>query len=132
VTKKPREKTPAKARPNRVRSKLRGRSTTTTNGSGCPRQIAADAHKANVKHLAKVANDAIAASFGATANKAPLPALAFHFHLINYGYELHLFEDGNYSGARCRDFGEDHAIEDLKTKLIEAVSRAVENWRKKL
>ena len=64
-----------------------------------------------------------------TIEKAPPPALAFHFGLVEHGYELRLFEDGQYAGVRCRDFSGNHKIEDLKLSLVKAISDAVNTWR---
>ena len=65
----------------------------------------------------------------AAIKKFPLPALAFHFGLVEHGYELRLFEDGEYAGSRCRDFSGNHTIEDLKVSLVKAISDVVNAWR---
>lgn len=61
-----------------------------------------------------------------------LPALAVHFGLAGHGYEIHVFNDGKYVGAGCRDFSGTHKVEDLKASLMEAIDNAVKAWRKKL
>lgn len=104
-------------RRDRVRGRRRRGSTSTVDGQ--------------VRQL----DEAALASYGfdrATIEKAPPPDLAFHFGLVEHGYELRLFEDGQYAGVRCRDFSGNHTVADLKAALVKAISGAVDTWRKRL
>jgi hypothetical protein len=77
-------------------------------------------------------HEAALTSYGfdrATIRKAPRPDLAFHFGLVEHGYELRLFEDGEYAGVRCRDFSGNHTVADLKASLVKAIGEAVNTWR---
>lgn len=61
-----------------------------------------------------------------------LPTLAVHFGLVGHGYEIHVFNEGRYIGAGCRDFSGTHKVEDLKISLMETIEDAVKTWRAKL
>ena len=63
------------------------------------------------------------------AEKNSLPTLAVHFGLVGHGYEIHVFDDGKYIGAGCRDFSDTYKVEDLKVSLMEAIEKAVQQWR---
>lgn len=107
-TKTARTRTP---RRNRVRSRTRRGSTSAT-----------------VRQL----DEAAYASYGIdrkTIESAPPPALAFHFGLVEHGYEIRVFEDGKYRGAVCRDFDGNHKIEALKESLVDAIEKAVKAWK---
>jgi hypothetical protein len=68
-----------------------------------------------------------------TIEAAPPPALAFHFGLVEqlarHGYEIRVFEDGQYRGAVCRGFSGNHKIEALKESLVDAIEKAVKAWK---
>jgi hypothetical protein len=66
------------------------------------------------------------------AEKLSTPTLAVHFGLVGHGYEIHVFDEGKYIGAGCRDFSDTHKVEDLKVSLMEAIEDAVAKWRKRL
>ncbi len=68
----------------------------------------------------------------AAAKKLSLPTVAFHFGLVGHGYEIHLFDEGKYVGAVCRDFSGDHKVSDLKESLVNAIEKAVKDWKAKL
>lgn len=85
-----------------------------------------------VRRLQDTALAAIGFSRDEIAQWATPPTVAFHFGLVEHGYELHLFTDGQYLGASCRDFSGNHKIKELKASLISAVSQAIIDWRAKL
>jgi hypothetical protein len=58
--------------------------------------------------------------------------VAFHFGLVRHGYEIHLFNEGKYAGAICRDFSDSHPVEKLKESLVNAIEKAVKAWRRAL
>lgn len=60
------------------------------------------------------------------------PTVAFHFGLVGHGYQMDIFVGGNYLGSTCRDFSNDHKVDDVKSALITAVAKAVNDWRMKL
>lgn len=66
------------------------------------------------------------------AEKNSLPTLAVHFGLVGHGYEIHVFDEGKYIGAGCRDFSDTHKVQDLKVSLMEAIEDAIKAWRAKL
>lgn len=66
------------------------------------------------------------------AEKLSTPTLAVHFGLVGHGYEIHVFDEGKYIGAGCRDFSGNHKVEDLKVSLMETIEDAVKAWRAKL
>lgn len=68
----------------------------------------------------------------AAAEKLPPPTLAFHFGLVEHGYEIHMFDEGKYVGAVCRDFSGNHKVDDLKESLVDAIEKAFKTWRAKL
>ena len=112
-----RNRSTSPARRNRVRSAARGPSA-----SPAVRQLF---------QLDEAALAAIGLSRNEIATAAP-PTVAFHFSLVEHGYELHLFANGQYLGASCRDFSGNHKIKELKASLISAVSQAIIDWRAKL
>lgn len=80
-------------------------------------------------------NTAALATMGYDRPKAEgmkLPSLAVHFGLVPHGYEIHVFNDGKYIGAGCRDFSGNHKVEDLKQSLMQTIEDAVKAWRAKL
>jgi hypothetical protein len=104
-----------------VRSSRRGRSA-----APLTRQ-----REAQVQQLNAAAGVAIGFD-RAQAEALSLPTLAFHFGLVGHGYEIHMFDEGTYVGAICRDFDGDHKIPKLKEALVNAIEKAVEGWRKAL
>lgn len=40
-----------------------------------------------------------------------------------------MFDEGKYVGAVCRDFSNNHKIEDLKESLVDAIEKAFKTWR---
>lgn len=68
----------------------------------------------------------------AEVEKLTLPTVAVHFTLVEHGYEIHVFDEGRYIGAGCRDFSGSHKIGDLKISLVQAIQGAVTAWRSKL
>jgi len=80
-------------------------------------------------------NDQALAAIGFSRDEivaASPPTVAFHFGLVGHGYEMHVFVNGQYLGASCRDFSGNHKVSELKSALIGAVARAVNDWRLKL
>ena len=65
----------------------------------------------------------------ATIEKAPPPALAFHFGLVEHGFEARLFVDGQYITSVCRDFSGNHAVDKLRQGLYEKIVTAISEWR---
>lgn len=65
----------------------------------------------------------------AQAAKLSFPTLAFHFGLVGHGYEIHMFDEGKYVGAVCRDFSGDHPVTKLKESLVNAIEKAIKDWR---
>jgi hypothetical protein len=104
---------------------------TLADGQGCQREVAARARDAeeNVRTLAAMARREIMNDDKATRT---VPDLAFHFNFVTYGYEVHVFDNGQFVYAGCRDFGDDHKIDAIKAQLIDAIDQAVAFWRKKL
>ena len=64
--------------------------------------------------------------------KALLPNLAFHFGLVEHGFELRIFDDGKYLGAISRDFSDSHNVARLKELLFKQIAQAIKRWRNKL
>jgi hypothetical protein len=110
---------------------VRRRSTTTADGQGCQRQLAVDAQE---KQLRQLNTDAcVAIGFDrAAAEKLSPPTLAFHFGLVEHGYEVHMFDEGKYVGAVCHDFSGNHKVDDLKESLVDAIEKAFKEWRAEL
>lgn len=110
-----RKATPARPRAPR-RDRVRGTSRRGSAAAVAVRQLDAAAY----------------ASYGIdrrTIEAAPPPALAFHFGLVEHGYEIRVFEDGQYRGAVCRGFSGNHKIEALKESLVDAIEKAVKAWK---
>lgn len=106
------------ARRNRVRSAVRRGPTT-------------PARRQQEAQLRELHTDAVVAiGFDrAQAEKMPPPSVAFHFGLVEHGYEIHFFDEGKYVGATCRDFSGDHKVDELKELLVNAIEKAVKDWR---
>jgi len=122
---------PRTPRPKRVRKPVRRRPATTADGQGCQRQLAADAQEKRLRQLN--ADAGVTIGFDrATAEALPPPTIAFHFGLVEHGYEIHMFDEGKYVGAVCRDFDGNHKIETLKESLVDAIEKAFKSWRAKL
>ena len=65
----------------------------------------------------------------ATIEKAPPPALAFHFGLVEHGFEARLFVDGKYVVSVCRDFSGNHDVDKIRQGLYEKIVAAISEWR---
>jgi hypothetical protein len=65
----------------------------------------------------------------ATIEKAPPPALAFHFGLVEHGFEARLFVDGQYITSVCRDFSGNHDVDKIRQGLYEKIVTAISEWR---
>jgi hypothetical protein len=104
-----------KARPDRVRSRVR-------------RRPPADP----VRQLDLKAFAAIGLASITDLSKVPPPQLAFHFGLVEHGVEVRLFVEGEYVTSVCRDFSGNHKVEQLKQSLYDKLVEAIMGWRKSL
>lgn len=102
-------------RPDRVRSRVR-------------RRPAADP----VRQLDLKAFAAIGLASITDLSKVPPPQLAFHFGLVEHGFEVRLFVEGEYVTSVCRDFSSDYKVEQLKQSLYDKLVAAIMSWRKSL
>lgn len=115
------------------KKKSRVSRSTRRNGvrSGVRRESASPARRQQEEQLRQLNIDA-ATTIGfdrAAAEKLPPPTLAFHFGLVEHGYEIHMFDEGKYVGAVCRDFSDNHKVDDLKESLVDAIEKAFKGWR---
>jgi hypothetical protein len=85
-----------------------------------------------VRQLQERALAAIGFSRDKIAEWSTPPTVAFHFGLVGHGYQMDMFVEGQYVGSACRDLSDTHKVRELKSSLIEAVAKAVNNWRLKL
>lgn len=85
-----------------------------------------------VRLLQERALAAIGFSSAEITKWATSPTVAFHFGLVEHGYEMQIFVKGTYIGSSCRDFSGNHKVDELKSQLITLVAQAVNDWRLKL
>lgn len=69
---------------------------------------------------------------GLYVEEGRLPDLEYHFYLVGHGYQVDVLADGKEIGGGCRDFDGDHKVEVIVEKLHKAISKAIDDWRKKL
>lgn len=110
------------ARRNGVRSGMRREPTSTAQRQQQEEQL----RQLNIDAATTIGFDRKA------AEKLPPPTIAFHFGLVEHGYEIHMFDEGKYVGAVCRDFSSNHKVDDLKESLVDAIEKAFKTWRAKL
>lgn len=83
----------------------------------------------------KQLNVAAATAIGFSRAEAEVlspPTVAFHFGLVGHGFEIHFFDEGKYVGAMTRDFSGNHKVAKVKETLVDAIEKAVKEWRAKL
>jgi len=57
------------------------------------------------------------------------PSLRLDFHLVEHGYQMDVFINGNLSYGQVRDFAGNHNVGRLVTDLLDLLYRAVNTFR---
>jgi hypothetical protein len=60
-----------------------------------------------------------------------LPDVTVHWSLVEFGYQLDIFNEGEHVAMSCRDFGGNHKIDAMQEWLIKDAEAAAERLRKK-
>ena len=88
--------------------------------------------KERLKALKDVAkNRASEYDVSSTRGAGQVPDVSVDFVLVEHGYQMDLYVDGKLEIIECRDFGGDHRIPDLRLSVVQALTKAVNLWRKK-